>query len=422
VLRRVVLIATAAFALLPAAAAEARRGPCLVEGSGGPRCHVWNGKVKAVHDGDTFSIRIAGRTSRVRLTGVNAMEQRVYSSIKNRRRGDCHALEATERIEGLIRRARKRVRVAAQDPSSRSSGRLRRSLAVRLDGRWIDLGRVLVQEGHALWLPAHVEDAWNARYGELAQRAEQRGLRLYDSDYCRPGPDQDVPLKLVVNWDADGQDGRDVNGEWAAISNQHPTKTISLGGWWFRDSALRRYVFPKWAAIAPGETIRLHVGRGEARTNAFFWGLGAPAFENSDDNGMGDGGYLYDPEGDLRAWMTYPCRVSCTDPLQGKIELHARPKAPESVTLTNTSDGPVSLDGYRLDSFPDAYYLLDPDLVLQPGETLRIDVEGDPDDDTRLVRHWGKPGEILANRGDRVSLQTFSGIRLACDAWGSSSC
>ena len=35
---------------------------------------------------------------------------------------------------------------------------------------------------------------------------------------------------------------------------------------------------------------------------------------------MGDGAYLFDPQGDLRASMTYPCRIACTDPYQGAVE------------------------------------------------------------------------------------------------------
>jgi hypothetical protein len=26
---------------------------------------------------------------------------------------------------------------------------------------------------------------------------------------------------------------------------------------------------------------------------------------------MGDGGFLFDPDGDLRAWDMYPCRYAC---------------------------------------------------------------------------------------------------------------
>ena len=43
------------------------------------------------------------------------------------------------------------------------------------------------------------------------------------------------------------------------------------------------------------------------------WTLAHPMFENPPPDGraLGDGAYLFDPQGDLRAWMMYPCYVNC---------------------------------------------------------------------------------------------------------------
>ena len=60
--------------------AEARTGPCL-PGRDGPRCTLWTAKVIHVHDGDTIEARSSGRMQLVRVTGIHAMEKRVYSSI-----------------------------------------------------------------------------------------------------------------------------------------------------------------------------------------------------------------------------------------------------------------------------------------------------------------------------------------------------
>jgi micrococcal nuclease len=105
-----------------------------------------------------------------------------------------------------------------------------------------------------------------------------------------------------------------VNGEWIRIENADPVHGVSLGGWWVRDSALRRFTFPGWAHVGPGEAVTVDVGAGVNAGTEFHWGLSAPAFENTDAApGIGDGAYLFDPDGDLRAWMTYPCRISCTN-------------------------------------------------------------------------------------------------------------
>jgi len=80
-----------------------------------------------------------------------------------------------------------------------------------------------------------------------------------------------------------------------------------------RDSFNRRYTFGRQAVVPPGGSIRVRVGRGRDRANTFYWGLPDPIFENATRGrrGMGDGGYLFDPHGDLRAWHIYPCRVGC---------------------------------------------------------------------------------------------------------------
>ncbi|HEV3001791.1 MAG TPA: lamin tail domain-containing protein [Solirubrobacteraceae bacterium] len=302
-MRRAAATALLALATAPAAAPAATSGPCL---PGGPRCTFWSGRVVHVHDGDTLEVRSAGRTLRVRVTGIQAMEQTVYSSFPSRRRGECHAVAATNRLEQLVERSRNVVRLAAQDPSSRSGGRWRRSVAVRAGGGWRDVGEVMVAEGHALWLTNPVEWAWNARYAAAAERAAAQGLRLWDTDACGAGPSAGADLEVRVNWDADGVDVENPNGEWIRVANRSQ-QDVPIAGWWVRDSALRRFRFPSGAAVAAGGAVTVRVGRGEASGTVFHWGLDEPAFENpaGDGRGVGDGAYLFDPDGDLRAWEMY---------------------------------------------------------------------------------------------------------------------
>jgi hypothetical protein len=138
-------------------------------------------------------------------------------------------------------------------------------------------------------------------------------------------------------------------------------------------------------------------------------------------HGGGDGAYLFDPEGDLRAWMMYPCRYNCVDPLQNALAVTAHPRGKEYVNVKNVSASAVDLEGYRLFSRPYGYPFPAGTLV-QPGETLRVNVRGDPADDTPLLKHWGLAGLILDNGGDSVRVSTFNDIVLGCDAWGNVSC
>ena len=192
----ILLLLCCALALAPAAA-QAKRGACIV-GLPGPGCEVWKAKVLDVGDGDTFDVDVANdgttRSRRIRFTGVQAMELSSYAA--RHRLGDCHAVQATERVEQLVRRAKGRVRLAAEDPLSMSGHRLRRIVAVRSGGRWTDVGTLLVREGLALWWPTWTESAPNATYSVLAQEARAAGRGIYDPDACGVGPSAASPLKL----------------------------------------------------------------------------------------------------------------------------------------------------------------------------------------------------------------------------------
>jgi endonuclease YncB( thermonuclease family) len=412
----------AAFLAAPAAADAARTGPCI-PGQSRPVCVIWTGKVTFVGDGDTLDIRVKGEGfRRVRISGIQAMEQTVYAERPRDRRGECHALEATAYIQRLIKRAHGRVRLTAQDPHSTSRGRLRRSVAVHLGGRWRDLGRAQITHGHALWLPNGAEYAWNDQYSLLAQRTAAKGINLWNPNYCGAGPT--ASPRVWVNWDAEGNDRRNVNGEWVRVKNLDTVNPLPLGGWWVRDSDLRRYVIPAGTTVPPGASVTVHVGKGANTATDLFWGLRKPAFDNvtDDDLEIGDGAYLFDPQGDMRAYMLYPCRANCSDPLKGKLDVQAAfRRHDEFVTVRNVSDVPLDLEGYQLRSSFHSYEF-GPSSVLQPGEEMKVYVEGSPADDTPLVKHWGFAEPILRNSGDQVAVRTFSDIVLSCYSWGDGSC
>lgn len=309
------LIVVAVLAVIGAGPTPARAstGRCT-SAADSPACTFWNARVTFIADGDTIDVHI-GRSRRkepIRITGINATELTRYSVYPERRRGECHAVAATARLEQLLRRGHMRVRLAAQRASSRSGHRLRRQVSVRIGGRWVDVAQRLVAEGHVLFLPNSEEWAWNVEYETLAQKAALRHLRLWNPRGCGPGPSSAVRPGMFVNHDAPGDDFQNVNGEFARISNPSASR-LSLSRWWFRDSALRRYTFPRWAAIPAHGSVLVRVGRGTSGGGTFYWGLSAPVFETPsyDRRGIGDGGYLFDPRGNLRAWDMYPCLAGC---------------------------------------------------------------------------------------------------------------
>lgn len=423
-------------ATLAAESASARRAPCA-EGASAPKCTFTDARVSFIADGDTIRVTLGGRTRTIRFTGINAMELTRYSKYPSRRRGACHGLEATAFVERAIKRSGGRVRLAAQKLSSRANWRLRRSVWVRQGGRWRDLSKLEMRAGLALWLPNHVENAHNREYLRLAQRAAAARKGLYDPASCGAGPDQDLPLSVTVNWDADGNDAADVNGEWVDVHNGGG-RALRLGGWWVRDSWLRYgqdhvpgYRIPDATVVPAGGTLRLRAGCGPAGALEQHWCLRESAFENVSTGfgTMGDGAYLFDPQGDLRASQTYPCLVACSDPLAGRVRLAVQPSRRESISIANTSGGPVDLGGHLVKLHnagkPDQFvfgYPFRPGTVLQQGETLRIDPGGSPSDDTRLERHLGRGPYVLADGKGVVSLRTMDDLVTACESWGAASC
>lgn len=423
---RIAVVMLAAVAVAPAHEAQAARGPCI-PGTKSPKCFVWTGQVGPVDDGDTINARINGlgrKYWKIRLTGVQAMELTHYGR-RAGRRGECNSVQAAERLEQLIRRGRGVVRIAAHRKSSTTGqrGRLRRHISVRQRGRWVDAGAVLIQEGLALWFPNAVEWAWNGSYSRLQEAAARRGRNIWNPTACGAGPSQAGSLRLKVKWDAADNDAQNVNGEWVRITNTDLVNPVSLRGWWFRDSHLRRYTFPAGATVPANGSIRLHVGRGSSGGNTFHWGLKETVFENAtnDRKQIGDGGYLFDSQGDLRAYSQYPCRTACTDRLEGKVTIEANPRGQEFVTLRNTSNEVIDLFEYEIESVPWFYEFGRNDLLL-PRQSLRVYMGRAPVNLSGLFHSWGHRDPLLADRQDAVTLRSPTGRPIACDAWGAVRC
>jgi endonuclease YncB( thermonuclease family) len=421
-------LAPAALAL-PAGASALNNGPPpkyrAACNPGGPTCMFWTAKVTAVNDGDTIDVIFDNDPSRhvfqIRHIGVQAMEETVYSNNPAKRRGQCHAVQAANVIQSLVERGHWRVRLSAQTYRTDRIDRLFRSPAVKINGHWIDMGKVETTKGVVLWMNVNGETAWNQIYNTLDQRAQLKHIGMWDPTACGSGPDQSVPLKTWVMSDPLGDDPADLNGEYIKVLNQSATQSVSLANWWVRDSGLRRYTFPAGTVLRPGHTITVHVGSGQDTAETFYWGLPATIFENTaTGGGQGDGAYLFDPKGDLRSYLVYPCLVSCSDPNQGAVQITAHPFGVEYALIKDVSNHPVDLYGYELRT-PGGYGF-DEDSTLQPGETMQVDVKGDPSSDTRLHKHMGIDGAYLPDSGGALKVTTFDEIPLSCDSWGSGHC
>jgi len=148
---------------------------------------------------------------------------------------------------------------------------------------------------------------------------------------------------------------------------------------------------------------------------------------------MGDGAYLFDPQGGLRFSSIYPCISThlfrCVDAFRGAVKLGVHPSGAEYFQISNAGRAPIDLDGYllkvSLSANPRLFthsYDFGGNSTVAPGETLRLWVEGSPSASSRLNRYWGLARNILPDRRGRASLRTFTDVVSACDAWGGISC
>jgi endonuclease YncB( thermonuclease family) len=418
-----VLLPVSLLWLIAAAPADAGTGPCFPGATGAP-CHFRMAKVTYVGDGDTVTVHQdgdpRGRQYQIRFDAVQAMELTRYSPKPSNWRGQCHAVNAAQRVNQLIRGSHNRVRLSAQVLRTDKEGRLTRWIAVRKGGRWQDLGEILMREGRTLFMNDVFDTAWNQRYDVLGQQAAQKHLNMWNTTACGAGPQQNLPVRVWAQSDPFGADTS--NGEWIKVQNRSATETLDLSRWWVRDAMLRRFTFPAGTRVAPGDTVTVHVGSGQNTVRDFFWGLNITIFENGGDaRNLGDGAYLFDPQGDLRAWMLYPCLVACSDPNEGALDVSADARRTERVTVHNHSGSPIDLYGYAL-TVSRQQYAFPEGTVIQPGGTITVYMQGDPADDTATTLHVGQHGLVMPNSGGWAAVTTFSEIKLACDSWGDGSC
>ena len=88
---------------------------------------------------------------------------------------------------------------------------------------------------------------------------------------------------ISANFDADGYDNANPNGEWVDIRNDD-TVTVDMTGWRLEDEGPNfTYDFPDGFTLAPGVTVRVRVGVGTDTATTLYWGLGSAVWNNSGD-------------------------------------------------------------------------------------------------------------------------------------------
>lgn len=392
----------------------------LLAGQGGAQAFVQTGKVTRVVDGDTLYVDYYGDGTKTpvstRNMGLQAMEI-----------GTCHAAAATAVLKrwappGSV------VRMTSVHASSRSWGRPLRLVDVKTPSGWVDPQLKVLQAGQALPLTFGNEEILRWRtYFKAAQTARAQGIGLWDPDSCKPGPQQSVPIRLWVNYDVDGDDSKNVNGEYVRILNSGDVP-LKVGGWVVRTGSQDYFHLPAGTTVGARSYLTLHVGKGRANARNLYWGYPKTKFPNWEEpRSHGGGAYLFDRDGDVRASAIYPCFASCADPRAGKVAVDVHYDAdgddnavsPNLEWVTVTATEPVDLS-YTVLDIKGSTVEVGGGARIAPGSPLVVHVGKGRN--TARVTYWGRSHALFANAGGAVRLRTTEGVVLGCGSWGSGRC
>ena len=397
-------------------------------------------EVIRVADGDTLNVKFADNSEEVvRFLAIQAFEEHDNGTGDP----DCNAEIATDRLAEILGcdtdsdncLSRPLVTLKVWDESLLDSSGKRLLRFVFIDdgnGGEINVGLQLVQEGYVLAWPQPEENFYNEDLWLAQQNAmdNQRGP-LWNSELseCHNPEHEDAQLDMWVNWDAPGNDGQNLNGEWVKIKNIGPSE-VDLSHWRVRDTGQQNpFQFPNGTILSAEETITVYVGEGSNIGNTFYMNENYSIF----DNNLPDGAYLLDywgdssRAGDIISSFTYPCLRDCSDPLQGKVRIKANYDAEgddstnpngEWVDIRNISNEDVDLLKYRLQSDPvgSAIFNFDENSIIPPNETMRVYI-GQSKSSSSLEKYWGNSTSILSNSKDSVWLDTYDGILIDSDSW-----
>ncbi len=241
--------------------------------------------VSRVIDGDT--VEISGGT-RIRLLGINAPEM-----------GQNYYGEAKERLEELV--LEREVLIESDEEDTDQYGRLLRYVFVNNE----NVNVKLVEEGLATVYTFRPD----ARYREQLEEAWNECLRAGTNLCSRPdridGGCGDCIGISNFQWNAEGNDCENLNGEYVVLMNTCPDRSCDMGGWTVKDESSRDpYVFPDGFVLQSQSTATLHTGCGTDLTTGtdmdLYWcssGYNCNAIWNN--NQPGDTLYLRNAEGAL---------------------------------------------------------------------------------------------------------------------------
>lgn len=402
--------------------------------------HNWEaGRVVQLSDGDTPYVNIwgdgTGTKQPVRLIDVQATETTHNLGGHSSGRNWCHGPAATRRLQQL-EPVGSYVHLASKFQRSANGGRRLRTVWAyqHKSRRWVNVQRAMIKGGQVIWFPMNPEDVHNLDYHRLADYAALHGWNVWNKSYCGYGPEQSAHLRVYVHWDANSGDdtsNANRNDEYVIVHNEGGAGWVNLSGWYVRESGPKVFRFPGHTWLAPGAELRVHTGYGSRHGQDFYWDLSGSIFDQvatssyGKSAGMGDGAFLLDPQGDFRAWNTYPCVLYCSDPSQSSLSIsRVGPRSGahtnrEYIDVHNYASHRVSLGHLQLRSWP-YNYVFPYWWVLKAHDTVRVNIRAYHRANTAHNLYWTPaPYPILSDANNEVDLSTLRDVRIGrCVHWG----
>ena len=210
--------------------------------------------VSKVIDGDTIDLK---NNMRLRLIGINTPEKDMY-----------FFEEAKAFMEIMV--LGKQVKLEKDVTDKDMYGRYLRY--VYLPDIFVNLEMIKSGFANAYTYPPDV------KYTDKFIEAE-RNARLNEAGLWQKSPSE--ILEVVLNYDAEGKDTENLNGEWVEIKNTG-LKSLNLKNWTLKDLGTNIYKFEGYF-LKPGETIFLYSGPGTDTAGKLYWNSSSPIWNNEHD-------------------------------------------------------------------------------------------------------------------------------------------
>lgn len=227
--------------------------------------------VAQIVDGDTIKLE---NGQKVRLIGINTPEA-----------GHPFYIEATKKLRELI--GDSKVTLKKDVENTDQYGRLLRYVYV--NDTFVNLE--IVKAGLATAYEFEPNVKYSRDFEEAEYEARNQAIGIWT-------PSEFTLTVTQLNYDAEGNDNENLNGEYIVFTNEG-NSSLELTGWLVLDESNNEYYFPSFS-LGNGSSVTLYIGSGTDSQTELYWGSTKSIWNND-----GDELFLRDAQGFLVSYYRY---------------------------------------------------------------------------------------------------------------------